>query len=121
MNASSKSVGGHRSSERTRSAMQVETSAAGIADPSTGSGFARTGLSIPRQRPAARAAALCYPGVMAGVERPPTDVGTTTQGQAFYTDAGWHERELSAIHYRMWLYAGRLESIPSPGDYFVFD
>jgi Rieske 2Fe-2S family protein len=51
--------------------------------------------------------------------RPPTDVSTTTLPARFYTDPAWFERELDCVHYRMWLYAGRAECIPSAGDYFV--
>src|SRR5262249_43212963 len=37
----------------------------------------------------------------------------------YYTDAAWFERELEAIHYDMWLRAGRLEELDAPGRYFV--
>ena len=37
----------------------------------------------------------------------------------FYTDPELFRRELQAIHYDMWLYAGRTEQLPAPGSYFV--
>src|SRR5262249_2178643 len=36
----------------------------------------------------------------------------------YYTNAAWFERELEAIHYDMWLHAGRLEELDAPGCYF---
>jgi Rieske 2Fe-2S family protein len=37
----------------------------------------------------------------------------------FYTDPDLFQREMRAVHYEMWLYAGRTEQLPSPGSYFV--
>ena len=37
----------------------------------------------------------------------------------FYNDPELFRRELQAIHYDMWLYAGRTEQIPRPGSFFV--
>jgi Rieske 2Fe-2S family protein len=45
--------------------------------------------------------------------------GVLTQPARFYTDPAWFESELEGIHYRMWLCAGRSESIPSPGRFFT--
>lgn len=39
----------------------------------------------------------------------------------YYTDPELFRLEMEAVHYQMWLHAGRLEQIPSPGDYFVRD
>jgi phenylpropionate dioxygenase-like ring-hydroxylating dioxygenase large terminal subunit len=36
-----------------------------------------------------------------------------------YTDASLFARELEAIHQRMWLHAGRTESLDAPGRYFL--
>jgi glycine betaine catabolism A len=43
----------------------------------------------------------------------------TTLAQGYYTDPEWFQREMEAIHYDMWLCAGRVEQIPSAGDYFL--
>jgi Rieske 2Fe-2S family protein len=53
--------------------------------------------------------------------RPQSDVGVKTLPARYYTDPAWLERELDRIHGRMWLYAGRAESIPAPGDYLLFE
>ena len=37
----------------------------------------------------------------------------------FYNDPELFKRELLAIHYDMWLYAGRAEQLPAPGPFFV--
>ena len=37
----------------------------------------------------------------------------------YYTDARLFEDELRAIHQRMWLHAGRAESLDGPGRYFL--
>lgn len=37
----------------------------------------------------------------------------------FYTDPELFRRELQAVHYDMWLYAGRSEQLPAPGSFFV--
>ena len=37
----------------------------------------------------------------------------------FYTDPELFRRELTAIHYDMWLHAGRVEQLPAPGSFFV--
>jgi glycine betaine catabolism A len=43
----------------------------------------------------------------------------TTLPQRYYTDPEWFQREMEAIHFDMWLSAGRANQIPKPGDYFV--
>src|SRR3954466_7019162 len=35
-----------------------------------------------------------------------------------YTDAALSQREMRAIHYDMWLHAGRTEQLPEAGSYF---
>jgi len=42
-----------------------------------------------------------------------------TLSQSYYTDPAWFQREMEAIHFDMWLCAGRAAQIPQPGDYFV--
>ncbi len=42
-----------------------------------------------------------------------------TLPQRYYTDPVWFQREVEAIHFEMWLCAGRSAQIPSAGDYFV--
>ncbi|HEY3928140.1 MAG TPA: aromatic ring-hydroxylating dioxygenase subunit alpha [Candidatus Koribacter sp.] len=43
----------------------------------------------------------------------------TTLPQPYYTDPAYFQREMEAIHFDMWLCAGRAHQIPNPGDYFV--
>jgi Rieske 2Fe-2S family protein len=43
----------------------------------------------------------------------------TTLPQRYYTDPDWFRREIEAIHFDMWLCAGRVGQISNPGDYFV--
>jgi Rieske 2Fe-2S family protein len=42
-----------------------------------------------------------------------------TLPQRYYTDPEEFQREMEAIHFNMWLCAGRTSQIPNPGDYFV--
>lgn len=42
-----------------------------------------------------------------------------TLPQRYYTDPEWFQREMEAIHFDMWLCAGRSKQIPKAGDYFV--
>jgi len=42
-----------------------------------------------------------------------------TLPQRYYTDPEWFRREMEAIHFDMWLCAGRSSQIPNAGDYFV--
>jgi Rieske 2Fe-2S family protein len=42
-----------------------------------------------------------------------------TLPQRYYADPGWFQREMEAIHFDMWLCAGRTSQIASAGDYFV--
>ncbi len=53
-------------------------------------------------------------------DRPISDAGTRTLPARVYTDPAWYRRELERIHLEMWLYAGRADRIPRPGDYFLF-
>jgi Rieske 2Fe-2S family protein len=52
--------------------------------------------------------------------RPEVEVDAArTLPARYYTDPSWFQRELLAIHYDMWLHAGRLEQLDGPGRYFV--
>jgi Rieske 2Fe-2S family protein len=42
-----------------------------------------------------------------------------TLPQRYYTDPAWFQREMEAIHFDMWLCAGRTTQIPEVGDYFL--
>jgi Rieske 2Fe-2S family protein len=42
-----------------------------------------------------------------------------TLPQRYYTDPDWFRQEMEAIHFDMWLCAGRANQILKPGDYFV--
>ncbi len=42
-----------------------------------------------------------------------------TLPQRYYTDPEWFQREMEAIHFDMWLCAGRTSQIANAGDYFV--
>ena len=42
-----------------------------------------------------------------------------TLPQQYYTDPAHFQREMEAIHFDMWLCAGRAHQIPNPGDYFT--
>jgi Rieske 2Fe-2S family protein len=42
-----------------------------------------------------------------------------TLPQRYYTDPAWFQREMEAIHFDMWLCAGRTSQIPDSGDYFL--
>src|SRR5947209_5378778 len=42
-----------------------------------------------------------------------------TLPQSYYTDPIWFQREMEAIHFDMWLCAGRASQIPNAGDYFI--
>src|SRR5947209_9923624 len=42
-----------------------------------------------------------------------------TLPQRYYTDPAHFQREMEAIHFDMWLCAGRAQQIPGPGDYFI--
>src|SRR5437763_17168643 len=42
-----------------------------------------------------------------------------TLPQCYYTDPDLFQREMQAIHFDMWLCAGRTNQIPNAGDYFV--
>lgn len=52
-------------------------------------------------------------------DRPQLDEGVHTLPARYYTDPEHFERELAAIHYDMWLAAGRTEQIPTAGSYFL--
>src|SRR6185437_86672 len=42
-----------------------------------------------------------------------------TLPQRYYTDPEWFRREMEAIHFDLWLCAGRTSQIANAGDYFV--
>jgi Rieske 2Fe-2S family protein len=42
-----------------------------------------------------------------------------TLPQRYYTSSDWFQREMDAIHFDMWVCAGRTNQIPNAGDYFV--
>jgi Rieske 2Fe-2S family protein len=52
-------------------------------------------------------------------DRPSLPPGVLTPPARFYVDPGHFARELEAIHCDMWLCAGRMEQVSSPGSYFV--
>jgi Rieske 2Fe-2S family protein len=52
-------------------------------------------------------------------DRPRLAEGVSTLPARYYTDPAHFECELEAIHYDMWLAAGRSEQIPTPGSYFL--
>ena len=43
----------------------------------------------------------------------------TTLPQHYYTDPALFQREMEAIHFDMWVCAGRAQQLPNAGDYFV--
>lgn len=51
--------------------------------------------------------------------RPTMERGVTTLPARYYTDPELFRRELDAVHFDMWLCAGRLEQVPSRGRYFL--
>jgi Rieske 2Fe-2S family protein len=51
--------------------------------------------------------------------RPELPEGTHTLPARYYTDPDHFRRELEAVHFDMWLCAGRTESLKEPGSYFV--
>jgi Rieske 2Fe-2S family protein len=52
-------------------------------------------------------------------DRPPLPAGVTMLPAGCYNDPEHFRRELEAIHFDMWLCAGRREQVSSPGSYFV--
>jgi len=54
--------------------------------------------------------------------RPPVSLSqASTLPADFYTDGELFRREMEAIHFDMWLAAGRTEQIKNPGDFFVVE
>jgi len=51
--------------------------------------------------------------------RPPLPPGVHTLPARYYTDPEYFGRELDAVHFDMWLCAGRTEEVASPGQFFV--
>ncbi len=51
--------------------------------------------------------------------RPEFPPGIKTLPARYYTDPAWFQQELEAIHFDMWLHAGRVDQIPDPGNFFV--
>ncbi len=58
---------------------------------------------------------------MSTYARPEMAAGAMTQPASYYTDPAFFVREMEAIHYASWLWAGRTEQLPAPGRYFVRD
>jgi Rieske 2Fe-2S family protein len=56
---------------------------------------------------------------VATYSRPSLPAGVHTLPARYYTDPAHFEREMEAIHYRMWLCAGRAETLPAAGRYVV--
>jgi Rieske 2Fe-2S family protein len=56
---------------------------------------------------------------MSSYARPPLAAGTLTLPARYYTDPVHFEREMEAIHCRMWLCAGRAEALAAAGRYTV--
>jgi glycine betaine catabolism A len=53
------------------------------------------------------------------IDRARTDVAAKTLPAHCFTDPAWFQRELDAIHHRMWLFAGRADELKSPGSYVL--
>lgn len=53
------------------------------------------------------------------IERSRTSVAARTLPAHCYTDPAWFQRELAAIHHRMWLFAGRADELGAPGAYVL--
>lgn len=53
--------------------------------------------------------------------RPALPAAARTLPGRYYREPEVFERELERIHLRAWLHAGRAESIPHPGDYFLVE
>ena len=51
--------------------------------------------------------------------RPASDIGVKTLPAGYYTDPAYFERELTRIHYDMWLFVGRADDVPRTGSYVV--
>jgi Rieske 2Fe-2S family protein len=50
-------------------------------------------------------------------DRPERVAGAFTLPARYYTDPALFEREMEAIHYRSWLFAGRADELPGPGSF----
>ncbi len=51
--------------------------------------------------------------------RPTTDVEARTLPARYYTDPELFRREMEAVHFDMWLCAGRIQELATAGSYFV--
>ena len=51
--------------------------------------------------------------------RPDVPAGVLTLPARYYTDPDYFQRELAAVHFGLWLCAGRTEQVAEPGSYFV--
>jgi glycine betaine catabolism A len=51
--------------------------------------------------------------------RPPLPPGIHTLPSRYYTDPEYFAREMDAVHFDMWLCAGRTEQVAAPGEFFV--
>jgi glycine betaine catabolism A len=56
---------------------------------------------------------------MSTYPRPPIPPGVTTLPARYYTDPAHFAQEMERIHFDMWLCAGRVEALASPGRYFL--
>ena len=54
-------------------------------------------------------------------QRPQLSSGAQTLPAHYYADPKHFRTELERIHFSMWLWAGREERIPEPGDYFLLN
>lgn len=76
------------------------------------------------------ARAPTYQAVIAGDEMPPPSIFTEiapsridihTAPRSEYTDPGFAAREREAMWSRVWYLAGRVEEVPEPGDFLVYE
>jgi len=56
-----------------------------------------------------------------GLTRKYPEVGTAPVATDIYGDPDFYAKELEAVFKRSWYMIGRVEQIPEPGDFFVFD
>ncbi len=50
-----------------------------------------------------------------------TQTARTALDQAFYTDNDIYQRDLEAVFFKCWIYAGHISEIPRVGDWFLFE
>ena len=54
-------------------------------------------------------------------DRPVMAASAMTLPASYYTDADYFRREMEAIHFKRWIYAGREEQVSAAGQYFLVD